>query len=125
MISTITNNCKLNGLEEKLASIRSIGFHVLDMHKEEEILLQAIVEESLYAVERDGARCIILGCTAMSKMARAVEYSLIKKGINVPVIDPSATAIRMAQLLVEMDNRHSKRTYPFPPKKMIYGYGLK
>ena len=124
VVSTIYNKCMLNGLEDKLASIRSIGFHVLDMHKEGELLLQAIVDASIKAIEQDGAHCIILGCTALSSLALAVQNLLLKKGLNIPVIDPSIAALKTAQVLVEMNLNYSMRTYPYPPGKIIHGYDI-
>lgn len=124
VVSTIHNNCLLSGLEAKLASIRSIGFQVFDMHKEEDLLLQALVDTSIKAIEKDGAHCIILGCTAMSKLALAVQNLLLEKGVNIPVIDPSIAALKMAQVLVEMKLNYSRRTYPYPPEKIIHGYDI-
>ena len=124
VVSTIHNNCILNSLEDKLASIRSIGFHVLDMNKEENKLLQAVVDTSIKAIENDGAHCIILGCTAMSGLALTVQNLLLKKGVNIPVIDPSIAALKMAQVLVEMNLNYSMQTYPYPPGKIIHGYDI-
>jgi allantoin racemase len=48
---------------------------------------------------------------------------LLARGLDVPVIDPAATALKLAEALVGAGLTHSKRTYPQPPEKEILGYG--
>jgi allantoin racemase len=86
-------------------------------------LLRALVDQSVKAVEEDGAHVIILGCTGMAGLAREVEKGLNKRGIgDVPVIDPGILALKIAEALADMGLSHSKRSYPFPPQKEIIGY---
>jgi allantoin racemase len=110
------------GLTTRLASVRTVGIPVLDL-EDHTRLIEAAIRESLQAVEDDGAHVIILGCTGMAGVAQALLDGLEQHHVtNVPVIDPTVLAVKMAEALVDLQLRHSKRTYPAPPDKMIVGY---
>ncbi len=112
------------GLAGKVASVRAINIPVLEMSKDRERVLQAVIEESARAVREDGAHIIVPGCTEMIGMAPAVREGLAERGCEVPVIDPPAVAVKLAEGLVDVGLAHSKRTYPLPPDKEIVGYEL-
>jgi allantoin racemase len=112
------------GVESKLASVRSIDVPVLDLHLDLDDLAAALVNESVKAIEDDGAHVIVLGCTGMTGLSQAVTEGLAEQGYEAPVVDPLIAAIKLARTLVEMDLRHSKKTYPYPPKKEIVGYNV-
>jgi len=110
------------GLASRLASVRAIDIPVLELGDRDRTV-KALVEQSVRAVEEDGAHILIFGCTGMAGMAGAVEEGLRQQGIaDVPVIDPGLLAFKMAEALAGMGLSHSKRTYPSPPKKEIVGY---
>ncbi len=109
-------------LTEKLASVRAINIPVLEMGEDRERVTRAVIEESVKAVVEDGAHIIVPGCTEMIGMAPIVQKDLVERGCEVPVIDPPAVAVKLAEGLVDMGLAHSKRTYPLPPDKEIVGY---
>jgi allantoin racemase len=110
------------GLAGKVASLRAINIPVLEMGEDRERVIQAVIEESARAVREDGAHIIVPGCTEMIGMAPVVQEGLAELGCEVPVIDPPAVAVKLAEGLVDMGLSHSKRTYPPPPAKEIVGY---
>ncbi len=110
------------GLGEKLASVRAVEIPVLEMEKDKAGLVRALVEEAARAVVEDGAHIIIPGCTEMIGLASEVQEGLAQRGCEVPVIDPPAVAVKMAEALVDMGLAHSKRSYPTPPEKVVVGY---
>ena len=112
------------GLAGKVASVRAINIPVLEMGEDRERVIQAVIEESAKAVREDGAHIIVPGCTEMIGMAPTVQEGLAKRGCEVPVIDPPAVALKLAEGLVDMGLAHSKRTYPLPPDKEIVGYEI-
>lgn len=124
IVPLFKNNCKIYGLESKLASIRFVNIPVLDLHDTDVNVVDRLLIESIKAIEEDGAHSIALGCTGMAGLARAVQNELWKNDYKIPVIDPLEAALKMAQILVEMKLSPSKRTYPFPPKKEIVGYEI-
>lgn len=107
------------GLTSRMASVRTVGIPVLDLDNHSR-LLDALVIESARAVSEDGAHLIILGCTGMAGMVQGLHGGLEAHGIkDVPIIDPTALAVKMAEAMVDLNLTHSKRTYPAPPKKRI------
>ena len=112
----------LYGHSERLASVRAIEVPVLDLRRNAPQVIEALVSESTRAIEEDRAYAIILGCTALSGMGKSVQEELHKRGYEVPVIDPTPTAIKMAVALVDVGLSHSKLAYPFPPEKRVTGY---
>ncbi len=110
------------GLAGRVASVRAINIPVLEMAGDRERVTRAVIEESAKAVSEDGAHIILPGCTEMIGMAPDVQEGLAKRGYEVPIIDPPAMAVKLAEGLVDMGLAHSKRTYPAPPDKKIVGY---
>lgn len=97
----------------KLASVRTINIPVLELLDHDKAK-EAILREAKKAVEEDGAHVIILGCAGMSPVIREIQHKL-----NIPVIDPGNTALKMAELLVSMNLSQSKKCFPKPPPKEI------
>lgn len=123
LIPMIENQAKVYGIEEKLASVRAVDIPVLELEEDYDRLVNALVDESVKAVEEDGAHSIIFGCTGMIGCANAVEQGLKQRGYDgVPVIDPVIAAIKIAEAVVDLGVSHSKRTYPYPPEKNVVGY---
>jgi allantoin racemase len=110
------------GLSDQLASIRTIDAPVLDLRQNAPRVLEALVSESMRALDEDNAYAIILGCTALSGMGNIVQEELCQRGFDVPVIDPTLTAIKAAAALVAVGLSHSKLAYPIPPEKLVVGY---
>lgn len=101
------------GFEGKVASVRSVEVPVLELEEKREEVKARLLSESKRALEEDGAEAIILGCTGMIGMAAELQESL-----NVPVIDPAVTSVKMAEIMVDMRIMQSKREYPKPPDKL-------
>jgi len=81
------------GLWERMASVRAVNVHVLDLDNYKQTLA-AVAEEARIAVEDDGAEVIVLGCTVMGPIAGALANKLA-----VPVVEPGTAAIKLAEAL--------------------------
>jgi allantoin racemase len=112
----------LYGHCDRLTSMRAIEVPVLDLRRNAHHIVEALVSESIQAIEEDKAYAIILGCTALSGMGKSVQELLHQRGYEVPVIDPTPTTIKVAAALVAVGLSHSKLAYPFPPEKQVSGY---
>jgi allantoin racemase len=124
-IPMMENQAKVYGLADKLASVRSVDIPVLELEQDTTRTVNALVDESIKAIEQDGAHVIVFGCTGMLGCALGVKEGLVRRGYpGVPVIDPMPAAIKLAEALVDLGLTHSKRTYPNPPRKLIAGYDL-
>jgi len=116
----IEDHCRRYGLMDKYASSRAVNLPVLELDADRHRLVDLLVEESVRAIEEDGAHVIIFGCTGMAGCALDVGNGLAARGYaDVPVVDPTLAALKMAESLVDLKLSHSKRTYPNPPEKEI------
>lgn len=108
-IPPFEHNVRSYGLTSRLASIRHIGIPVLELLKDVDKAKLALQRECGQAIDEDGADVIVLGCTGMAPMARYLNQVL-----DVPVVEPGAAAIKVAELLAQLGWRHSKRCFPLP-----------
>jgi allantoin racemase len=107
VISLILQSARTHGLSDRLVSVRTIGYPVEDTVKEE-VILEALERESKKVIE-DGAEVLILGCTGMTGYAEELQ-----RRIDVPVVDPSVAALKVAELMITMNLKPSKLTTPSP-----------
>ena len=116
VLAILENRVMEVGLGSKLASVRSINIPVLDLTDVKK-LTDALVAESVKAVEEDGAHAIILGCTGMFGVADDLSNALKKKGYEIPVIFPLAVSVKYLETLISLNLLQSKKTYMPPPEK--------
>jgi allantoin racemase len=104
------------GLDKKLASIRMTDIRVLDIKKEFNKLVEALTEEGRKAIEEDGAEVLVLGCGSLLNIAE-----ILRKRLNVPVIDSGLAALKIVEDLVKLNLSHSKRAHvkPFAKKRIL------
>jgi allantoin racemase len=112
------------GIADKLASLRAVDFPVLQLREGTDELVKRLLVEAKAAIEEDGAHVLLFGCTGMKHVADALAVALRERGYDLPVVEPLTTAIRYAEMLVQLGLRPSKITYERPPSKAIVGYQL-
>lgn len=100
------------GLGSKLASIRLTDIKVLEIKKDFDRLVNALMEKGRKAVEEDGADVIVLGCGGLLNVAE-----ILQKKLNVPVLDPGLVALKVVEDLVKLKLAQSKKAYPKPYQK--------
>lgn len=101
------------GVDRKLASVRSVDIPVLET-TDTGRLSTRLYEEMVRAVQEDDAHVLILGCAAMVGVARELEARLAADGLDVPVVDPVAASLKMAETLATLGMKQSRRTYHRP-----------
>ncbi|QGK68775.1 Asp/Glu/hydantoin racemase [Allosaccharopolyspora coralli] len=103
------------GLGARCASVRASGLAVLDLEKDAQASVDAIVEQAEQAVARDKAEVVCLGCGGMAGLAEQVFDRT-----GAPVVDGVSAAVTIAESLVRLGLSTSKvRTYaPRPPKTL-------
>lgn len=101
------------GVGSRLASIRTIDIPVLDL-QDAEAMKKALYREMVSAIQDDDAHVLVLGCTGMMGVAEELQAKLHKAGFEVPVVSPTAAAVRLAETMVRMGVRHSRLTYMKP-----------
>jgi len=110
------------GISSKMASVVATGLSVQEVESNPEAMFTGLLEAGERAVTRDGAHLLIPGCTGMIGIAARLQAALASRGLDVPVIEPPAAAVKMAEALSDLGLAQSKLTYPFPPKKSLPGY---
>jgi len=91
------------GIESRLASAIGINVPVLVLEKDLEETAAQIVKAAKQAIKTDGAEAIVLGCTGMTAVAQNVREQL-----SVPLVEPAATTLKMAELLVKLGLHHHR-----------------
>jgi allantoin racemase len=102
------------GVMSKLASVRTIDIPVLGL-TDIDAMKKSLYREMVAAIEEDDAHALVLGCTGMMGVAEELQSQLCSAGFDVPVVSPTAAAVRLAETLVTLGLRHSRITY-MPPK---------
>lgn len=117
-VPLIEDRLLLAGLDRRLVSVRSSGMAVLELERDPERAIEAIVRECEIAITHDKAEAICLGCGGMSDLEASV-----RDRTGVPVIDGVAAAVTIAEGLVRLGLRTSKaRTYAPPRPKTVTGW---
>jgi allantoin racemase len=100
------------GLWHRLASMRSIKTRP-DLEElltgKEEVIFKKLEQESLRAIEADGADVIVLGSTTMHQ-----SHGYLKEHLPVPVINPGLIMYKLCEVYLELGLSHSKHAFPPP-----------
>lgn len=104
------------GIAGRLVSIRCVDIPVLELGNRDK-LENALYQQGLEAIRKDGVHVLILGCTGMMGMAMNLHKRLKETGYDVPVIDPVFAAMKMLESCIAMGVKHSRLTYMTPPDK--------
>jgi allantoin racemase len=108
---------RLYGVLDRVASVRVMDMPVLELARQRERAIDAMTDAALLALRQDRAEAITFDCTGLSSMVPTIKQRLADAGFDVPVINPVAAAMKLAEGLVELGLCHSKLTYPDPPRK--------
>jgi allantoin racemase len=116
-IAPIEHNLIKYGLASRCARVRAADVPVLALEEPGSVARSAIETEIERALADDGAEAIVLGCAGMTDLARDLEQKA-----GVPVLDGVACAVSLAESLVRIGLRTSKRnTYASPLAKPYAG----
>ena len=97
-----------------LASIRYLSCGLEGIRANSSTTLDILEQTAITAITSDGAHAIIPACTLTSHLSRQLQDRLHEKNYPVPVVDGPATAIKLAEALVDLDLSPSRVTYPGP-----------
>lgn len=91
------------GIEQRLAGAIGIDIPVLELEKDSKKTAQYLIDAARNLIDSKGAEVIVLGCTGMAPVAR-----IVKEELEVPVVEPMATAFKLAELMISLKLTHSK-----------------
>jgi allantoin racemase len=114
-IAPIEHNLVKYGLAARCARVRAAEAPVLALEDPDSGARRLIETEIERALAEDGAEAIVLGCAGMTDLARDLER---KSGV--PVIDGVACAVSLAEGLVRLGLKTSKRRTYAPPLAKAY-----
>ena len=100
------------GIEQRLAGAIGVDIPVLELEKDLKKTVRYLIDAARNLIDSKGAEVIVLGCTGMAPVAR-----IVKEKIEVPVIEPMATAFKVAELMVSLKLTHSKVGLYMTPDK--------
>jgi allantoin racemase len=114
-IPAIEHNLVRYGLASRCARVRAADVAVLELEIPGSAARGRISREIDRAIHEDGAEAIVLGCAGMADLAAELtrEHAL-------PVIDGVAAAVKLAESLVALGLRTSKRGGYAPPLPKHY-----
>jgi allantoin racemase len=102
----------LAGLERRLAACPVLDLPVLETVVDRDRVTERLIQAGRSAIEQHGAEVLILGCAGLGDLAPRVQRAL-----GVPVIDPNAAALKLAETLIDLGLSHSKaRLYATPTR---------
>ncbi|SVC30054.1 uncharacterized protein METZ01_LOCUS282908 [marine metagenome] len=108
---------RLYGIHDKVASVRVMDIPVLDLFKDRDKAIDAMTSAALLTLREDHTEAITFDCTGLTGIVADVKSNLLQEGFDVPVIEPVASAVKLAESMVDLGVSHSKLTYPDPPQK--------
>jgi allantoin racemase len=114
-IAPIEKNLMKYGLASRCARVRAAEVPVLALEEPGSKARATIEAEIHRAVAEDGAEAIVLGCAGMTDLARDLE-----RAVGVPVLDGVACAVGLAETLVRLGLKTSKRNSYAAPLAKIY-----
>ena len=116
VLPLIADLARKMGIETNIVSARDINTPVLEL-QDKQLMEERLLTQIDKAVSEDGAEAIVLGCTGMLGLAGTLAEKMAAKGVPVPVIDPTASAIGYLELLIRNGWKQSPLTYMTPPEK--------
>jgi allantoin racemase len=115
IVPLIRGALERTGLAGRCASIRATNVCVLDCEDNPDLTRDELLRQSRLALEEDGAEAIWLGCGGMTAFADRLEQEL-----GVPVLDGVVCAVKLAEVLVDLNKGTSKRLTYAPPVAKEY-----
>jgi allantoin racemase len=98
---------KVIGVADRIVAMPTLTCSVTDFLHDEARAVEMAADMGKRVMDENGAEAIVLGCGTTSGLAPRLSEAL-----GVPVLDPGRTAVKFAELLVDLGLRHSKKAYP-------------
>ena len=99
-------------LFDRCASLRHIGSDPnVELGPATQETFKKLENECLKAINEDGASVIVLGSTTMNQF-----HEYLAEKLPVPVVNPGLVSLKVAQAMIDLKLRQSKRTYLSPSK---------
>ena len=98
---------KVIGVADRMVAVPTLSCTVMDFLRDEGRAVDMAVDMGKRLMDEHGAEALVLGCGATSGLGPRLSNAL-----GIPVLDPGRTAVKFAELLVDLGLSHSKKAYP-------------
>jgi allantoin racemase len=98
---------KVIGVADRIVAMPTLSCGVTDFLRDEGRAVEMATDMGKRVMDEHGAEAVVLGCGTTSGLAPQLSEAL-----GIPVLDPGRTAVKFAELLVDLGLSHSKKAYP-------------
>jgi allantoin racemase len=98
---------KVIGIADRIVAIPTLSCSVTDFLHDEGRAVDMAADMGKRLMDEQGAEALVLGCGATSGLGPQ-----LAKTLGIPVVDPGRTAVKFAEMLVDLGLSHSKKAYP-------------
>jgi allantoin racemase len=98
---------KVIGVADRIVAIPTLACSVTDFLRDESRAVEMAAGMGKKLMDEQGAEALVLGCGATTGLAPQ-----LSKALGIPVLDPGRTAVKFAEMLVDLGLSHSKKAYP-------------
>ena len=109
----IRNTAKILGVDDRVVDVPTLKCTVADFLHDEDNAVAMMTAMGRDLMDDKGAEALVLGCGSTTGLAARVSHAL-----EIPVLDPGLTAIKYAEMLVDLGLTQSKRAYPHNARVM-------
>jgi allantoin racemase len=103
------------GVADRIASSRSINIPVLELRQRRDEVEARFIEQIKKAIS-EGAQIILVSCLAILPTLGKGSAKRLSEKLGIQIIDGTATALRVAEMLVNLNLRQSRLTFPRAPE---------
>ena len=118
-VPILEDNLRRSGLSRLCASVRACDIPVLGLEADPGTASERISAEIAASIADDGAEAIVLGCAGMADFAAA-----LSRTHGLPVIEGVAAAVKLAEAIVALGVKTSKRGAYAPPREKPGGFEI-
>ncbi|MFX0113668.1 MAG: aspartate/glutamate racemase family protein [Candidatus Hodarchaeota archaeon] len=97
------------GLEARMASVEFVKIPIAEMWGKNRELVAKQMIQAVESAKKRGAGCVVLGCMSLAFLLLDEE---VEQQVGLPIINPLKTAIKTAEIFVDIKAKHSRVTYP-------------
>jgi allantoin racemase len=98
---------KVIGVADRIVAVPTLACSVTDFLRDEARAVEMAVDMGKKVMDECGAEALVLGCGTTSGLAPQ-----LSKALGIPVLDPGRTAVKFAEMLLDLGLSHSKKAYP-------------
>lgn len=99
------------GVAERIVSAKAINIPILELRQRRDEVEAKFIQRTKEAI-RDGAEIILVGCLAILPTLGKGSAQRLSEKLGIQIMDGTATALRVAEMLVNLRLTQSRLTFP-------------